>query len=99
MRHDGWLGLGIRGLLVRDMLGLLVLLRGLRMTRGENKNWLVDHDTRQSSGGYSYRSSPAVETADIPEGLLPVDDSMISHAYLEIAHLLIPSKCPSETDQ
>src|SRR5947208_8823365 len=66
---------------------------------------LIGQDTvrpphsRQSSGGYSYRSSPAVETADIPEGLLPVDDSMISHAYLEIAHLLIPSKCPSETDQ
>jgi hypothetical protein len=31
--------------------------------------------SRQSSGGYSYRSSPAVETADIPEGLLPIDDS------------------------
>src|SRR5947208_10173476 len=31
--------------------------------------------SRQSSGGYSYRSSPAVDTADIPEGLLPVDDS------------------------
>jgi hypothetical protein len=44
MRHDGWLGLGIRGLLVRGMLGLLVLLRGLRVTRGKNKNWLVDHD-------------------------------------------------------
>jgi hypothetical protein len=27
--------------------------------------------SRQSSGGHSYRSSPAVETADIPEGLLP----------------------------
>src|SRR5947208_2155407 len=36
--------------------------------------------SRQSSGGYSYRSSPAVETADIPEGLLPIDDSMISRA-------------------
>jgi hypothetical protein len=45
MRHGGWLGLGIRGLLVRDMLGLLVLLRGLRVMKGENKNWLVDHDT------------------------------------------------------
>ena len=45
MRHDGWLGFGIRGLLVRDMLGLLVLLRGLRVTRGKNKNWVVDHDT------------------------------------------------------
>jgi hypothetical protein len=31
--------------------------------------------SRQSSGGYSYRSSPAVETADIPEGLLPISDS------------------------
>jgi hypothetical protein len=31
--------------------------------------------SRQSSGGYSYRSSPAVETADIPKGLLPSDDS------------------------
>jgi hypothetical protein len=31
--------------------------------------------SQQSSGGYSYRSSPAVETADIPEGLLPIDDS------------------------
>jgi hypothetical protein len=30
--------------------------------------------SRQSSGGYSYRSLPAVETADIPEGLLPLDD-------------------------
>src|SRR5947208_354589 len=46
MRHDGWLGLGIRGLLVRGVLGLLVLLRGLHVTRGENKNWLVDHDIR-----------------------------------------------------
>jgi hypothetical protein len=44
MRHDGWLGLGMRGLRVRDVLGLLVLLKGLRLTRGENKNWLVDHD-------------------------------------------------------
>jgi hypothetical protein len=44
MRHDGWLGLGIRGLLVRDMLGLRVLLKGLRVMKGENKNWLVDHD-------------------------------------------------------
>jgi hypothetical protein len=31
--------------------------------------------SRQSSGGYSYRPSPAVETADIPKGLLPIDDS------------------------
>jgi hypothetical protein len=46
MRHGGWLGLGIRGLLVQGMLGLLVLLKGLRVTRGENKNCLVDHDTR-----------------------------------------------------
>jgi hypothetical protein len=55
--------------------------------------------SRQSSGSYSYRPSPAVETADIPEGLLPVDDSIISRAYLNIAHLLIPSRYPSETDQ
>jgi hypothetical protein len=53
--------------------------------------------SRQSSSGSYYRS--ALETSDIPEGLLPSDDSMISCAYLEIAHLLIPSKCPSETDQ
>jgi hypothetical protein len=45
MRHGGWLGLGVRGLLVWGMLGLLVLLRGLRMTKGENKNWMVDRDT------------------------------------------------------
>jgi hypothetical protein len=38
MQHDDWLGLGMRGLLVRGMLGLLVLLRGLRMMKGENKN-------------------------------------------------------------
>jgi hypothetical protein len=31
--------------------------------------------SRQSSGGYSYQPLPAVETADIPEGLLPIDDS------------------------
>jgi hypothetical protein len=31
--------------------------------------------SRQSSGGYSYRSAPAVETADIPKGLLPISDS------------------------
>jgi hypothetical protein len=31
--------------------------------------------SQQSSGGYSYQSSPAVETADIPKGLLPIDDS------------------------
>src|SRR5947208_11362262 len=52
--------------------------------------------SRQSSGSYLYRSSPAVETADIPEGLLPSsEDSMISRAYLKIAHLLIPSRSPS----
>jgi transcription elongation factor len=28
------------------MLGLRVLLRGLRVTRGESKNWLVDHDNQ-----------------------------------------------------
>jgi hypothetical protein len=55
--------------------------------------------SRQSSGSYSYRSSPAVETADIPEGLLPIDDSMISRAYLKIAQLLIPSRSPSPADQ
>jgi hypothetical protein len=48
MRHGGWLGLGMRGLLVRGVLGLLGLLRGLRVTRGENKNWLVDHDSASS---------------------------------------------------
>jgi hypothetical protein len=53
--------------------------------------------SRQSSSGSYYRS--ALETSDTPKGLLPVDDSMISCAYLEIAHLLIPSRCPSETDQ
>jgi hypothetical protein len=31
--------------------------------------------SRQSSGGHSYRPLPIVETADIPEGLLPIDDS------------------------
>jgi hypothetical protein len=36
----------MRGLLVRGMLGVLVLLRGLRVTRGESKNWLVDHDIK-----------------------------------------------------
>jgi hypothetical protein len=52
--------------------------------------------SRQSSGSYSYRPSPAVETANIPEGLLPSsEDSMISQAYLKIAHLLIPSRSPS----
>jgi hypothetical protein len=35
MRHDGWLGLGTLGLLVWGMLGLLVLLRGLRVMEGE----------------------------------------------------------------
>jgi hypothetical protein len=31
--------------------------------------------SRQSSGGYSYRPSPSLETMTIPEGLLPSDDS------------------------
>jgi hypothetical protein len=31
--------------------------------------------SRQSSGGYSYQSLPAVGTADIPEGLLSTEDS------------------------
>jgi hypothetical protein len=31
--------------------------------------------SRQSSGGYSYRPSPSLETIPIPEGLLPSDDS------------------------
>jgi hypothetical protein len=51
-RHDDWLGLGIQGLLVWSMLGLLVLLRGLHVTRGENKNWMVDHDTGHVMGLY-----------------------------------------------
>jgi hypothetical protein len=56
--------------------------------------------SRQSSGDYSYRSSPAVETADIPEGLLPSsEDPMILCAYLKIAHLLIPSRSPSPVNQ
>jgi hypothetical protein len=44
MQHDGWLGLGIWGLLVQGVLGLLVLLRVLRVVRGRIKNWMVDHD-------------------------------------------------------
>jgi hypothetical protein len=31
--------------------------------------------SRQSSGGYSYRPSPVVETSEILEGLLSIDDS------------------------
>jgi hypothetical protein len=31
--------------------------------------------SRQSSGGYSYRPSPVVESSEIPEELLPIDDS------------------------
>jgi hypothetical protein len=53
--------------------------------------------SRQSSSRSYYRS--ALETSDIPEGLLPADDSTISRAYLEIAHLLIPSRSPSPDDQ
>src|SRR5947208_15851844 len=56
--------------------------------------------SRQSSGNYSYRSSPAVETADIPEGLLPSsEDPMISRTYLTLSHLLIPSRSPSPINQ
>ena len=56
--------------------------------------------SRQSSRNYSYRSSPAVETADIPEGLLPSsEDPMISRTYLKIAHVLIPSRSPSPINQ
>jgi hypothetical protein len=54
--------------------------------------------SRQSSSGSYYRS--ALETSDIPEGLLPSsEDPMISRAYLKIAHLLIPSRSPSPVDQ
>jgi hypothetical protein len=31
--------------------------------------------SRQSSGGYSYQPSPVVESSEIPEGLLPINDS------------------------
>jgi hypothetical protein len=31
--------------------------------------------SRQSSGSHAYHASPVVETSDIPEGLLPIDDS------------------------
>jgi hypothetical protein len=43
MRPGGWLGLleRVDGLLGHGVLGLL---RGLRVMRGENKNSLVDHD-------------------------------------------------------
>jgi hypothetical protein len=46
MRHGDWLGFGIWGLLVRDILGLLVLLRSLHVVRGKIKNWMVDHNKR-----------------------------------------------------
>jgi hypothetical protein len=68
---------------------------------------LVGRDTarpphsRQSSGGYSYRPSPSLETMPIPEGLLPSpsDDHVISSTYLEAAYLLIPSRNPSPVNQ
>jgi hypothetical protein len=55
--------------------------------------------SRQSSSGSYYRS--ALETSDIPEGLLPSpsDDHVISSTYLEAAYLLIPSRNPSPVNQ
>jgi hypothetical protein len=55
--------------------------------------------SRQSSSGSYYRTALEALASDIPEGLLPSPDPMISHAYLEVAHLLIHSRSPSLVDQ
>jgi hypothetical protein len=56
----------------RSLLPLTPILPQVPLTSSEPTQFL---HSRQSSGDYSYRSPPPVETADIPEGLLPINDS------------------------